>query len=163
LWIRGRQEKLSTLLGLQGATCGNLEHRTRRISSPTCSAIPLGIPVTFGWRFQHRTPCVRPAQSHRENIPACTRISNTIGRGFSMKLGHGNGVTEEAHSWSGVYGFRAGIGAMILHSISWQCKDGASHRKNFDTPPLKGWCKCTTVHLLRFQGHNDFRCTWVHL
>ena len=52
---------------------------------------------------------------------------------------------------------------MIVHSISWCCQNGASHRKNFDTPPLKGSCKCTTVHLPRFQGHNDFRCTWVHL
>ena len=29
---------------------------------------------------------------------------------------------------------------MIVHSISWWCKNGASHRKNFDTPPLKGSC-----------------------
>jgi hypothetical protein len=27
---------------------------------------------------------------------------------------------------------------MIVHSISWWCKNGASHRKNFDTPPLEG-------------------------
>src|SRR5580658_4705825 len=29
---------------------------------------------------------------------------------------------------------------MIVHSISWWCKNGAPHRKNFDTPPLKGSC-----------------------
>jgi hypothetical protein len=51
---------------------------------------------------------------------------------------------------------------MIVHSISWWYKNGASHRKNFDTPPLKGSCRCTTVHLLPFYEHNDFRCTWVH-
>lgn len=27
---------------------------------------------------------------------------------------------------------------MILHQIQWQCLHGASHRKNIDTPPLKG-------------------------
>ena len=94
--------------------------------------------------------------------PASTRISNTIGRGFCMKLVHGNEVTKEAHSWRGVYGFCAGIGALILLSISCRSENGASHRKNFDTPPLRGSCKCTTVHLRRFQRRNDFRCTWVH-
>jgi len=79
------------------------------------------------------------------------------------ELVHGNGVTKEAHSWGGVYGFCAGIGATILHSISCRSKNGASHRENFDTPPLKGSCRCTTVHLQRFQRHKDFRCTWVHL
>ena len=29
---------------------------------------------------------------------------------------------------------------MILHSISWWSKNGASHRKNCDTPPLIGSC-----------------------
>lgn len=86
LWIRGRQEKLSDLFGLRGTTCGDLEHGTRRISSPTCSAIPLGIPMTFGWRFQQRTPCVRPAQSHRENMRVSTGILNTVGRAFCMSL-----------------------------------------------------------------------------
>ena len=86
LWIRDRQERLSDLFGLRGATCGNLEHRTRRISSPTCSTIPFGIPMTFGWRFQQRTLCLRSAQSHRENIPKSTRIPNAVGRGFCMSL-----------------------------------------------------------------------------
>jgi len=27
---------------------------------------------------------------------------------------------------------------MIGPLISWQCKNGAAHRKNFDTPPLEG-------------------------
>jgi single stranded DNA-binding protein len=30
---------------------------------------------------------------------------------------------------------------MIVHSISWWCKNGASHRENFDTPPLRGCCR----------------------
>ena len=36
---------------------------------------------------------------------------------------------------------------MIVHSISWWCKNGASHRKNFDTPPLIGSCRYTTVNV----------------
>jgi hypothetical protein len=34
---------------------------------------------------------------------------------------------------------------MIVHSISWQCKNGASHRKNFDTPSLEGYWRGTLV------------------
>jgi hypothetical protein len=52
---------------------------------------------------------------------------------------------------------------VMLPTILWCCQNGASHRKNFDTPPLEGSCKCTTVHLQRFQTHNDLGCTWVHL
>ena len=29
---------------------------------------------------------------------------------------------------------------MILHLQGWQSHYGATHRKNLDTPPLKGWC-----------------------
>jgi hypothetical protein len=32
---------------------------------------------------------------------------------------------------------------MIVDSISWSCKNGASHRKKFDTPPLGGNCRET--------------------
>ncbi len=70
---------------------------------------------------------------------------------------------KEACSRGGVHGFCARSEGMIVHSISWWCKNGASHRKNFDTPPLRGSCRCTTVHLQRFQDITNFRCTWVHL
>src|SRR5271166_1932059 len=70
---------------------------------------------------------------------------------------------KEACSRGRAHGFCARSEGMIVHSISWRCKNGASHRENFDTPPLRGNCKCTTVHLQRFQRHNNFRCTWVHL
>ena len=40
---------------------------------------------------------------------------------------------------------------------------GAAHRVNFDNPPLKGWCRCTVVHLLQTDEDAGFRCTWVHL
>jgi hypothetical protein len=38
-------------------------------------------------------------------------------------------------------GFCAGVEGTIRHSISRWCRHGASHRKNFDTPPLRGCCK----------------------
>ena len=46
---------------------------------------------------------------------------------------------EEAWSRGGVHGFCAGNEGVILHSISCRSKNGASHRKNFDTPPLGGY------------------------
>ena len=55
--------------------------------------------------------------------------------------GCGGAACEEAYGWGGVRGFGAGVEGMILHSILWQCRNGASHRKNFDTPPLRGCCK----------------------
>ena len=45
---------------------------------------------------------------------------------------------KEARSRGGVHGFCARGEGVIVRSISWWCKNGASHRKNFDTPPLKG-------------------------
>jgi hypothetical protein len=40
-------------------------------------------------------------------------------------------------------GFVPVLGGWILDSISRWCKHGASHRKNFDTPPLGGCCRAT--------------------
>ena len=57
------------------------------------------------------------------------------------KQGCGGAACEEAYSWGGVLGFCAGVEGMILNSTSWWCENGASHRKNFDTPPLRGCCK----------------------
>jgi len=45
---------------------------------------------------------------------------------------------KEARSRGRVHGFCARSEGVIVHPISWWCKNGASHRKNFDTPPLKG-------------------------
>lgn len=44
----------------------------------------------------------------------------------------------------------------------WQNHDGAPHRMYLDTPPLTGSCRCTKVHLLRYQSHSNSRCTTVH-
>ena len=35
----------------------------------------------------------------------------------------------------------AGTETMIDPKILWQSHNGASHRKNIDTPPLTGWCE----------------------
>ena len=36
---------------------------------------------------------------------------------------------------------------MILHQNPWQDHNGATHRRNFDTPPLRGSCRYTKVNL----------------
>jgi len=54
-------------------------------------------------------------------------------------------VCKEVRSRGRVHGFCARSEGMIVHSISWWCKNGASHRKNFDTPPLIGNCPDTLV------------------
>ena len=51
----------------------------------------------------------------------------------------GGAASEEACSRGGVHGFCTGNEGVILHSISCRSKNGASHRKNFDTPPLEGY------------------------
>jgi hypothetical protein len=63
-------------------------------------------------------------------------------RGGQWRIG---GACKEVCSRGGVHGFYAGIEGVILHSISCRSKDGASHRKNFDTPPLIGNCPDTLV------------------
>jgi hypothetical protein len=39
--------------------------------------------------------------------------------------------------------YRRAVGGIILRSISWWSTNGASHRENFDTPPLGGNCRET--------------------
>jgi hypothetical protein len=57
------------------------------------------------------------------------------------KRGCSGAACEQAYSWGGVRGFCAGVEGMIRHSILRQCRNGASHRENFDTPPLRGCCR----------------------
>jgi hypothetical protein len=57
-------------------------------------------------------------------------------RGEHWRIG---GACKEVCSRGGVHRFYAGIEGVILHSISRQSKNGASHRKNCDTPPLGGY------------------------
>src|SRR5271169_3255174 len=47
---------------------------------------------------------------------------------------------KEVCSRSEVNTFCTGVEGVILHLISCRSKNGASHRKNFDTPPLGGNC-----------------------
>jgi hypothetical protein len=48
---------------------------------------------------------------------------------------------KEAYIWGGVRCFCAGVEGMIRQLTSFWCKSGASHRKNVDTPPLRGCCR----------------------
>ena len=58
------------------------------------------------------------------------------------------GATEQpARKLAAGVAFCAGNEGMIPHSISCRSKNGASHRKNFDTPPLIGSCRYTTVNV----------------
>jgi hypothetical protein len=57
-------------------------------------------------------------------------------RGEQWRIG---GACKEVCSRGGVHGFYAGIEGVLLHSISRRSKNGASHRKNCDTPPLRGY------------------------
>ena len=120
----------------------------RRIHLPSNTlAIPLGIPMAVGRIFQQRTPCLRLAQSHCERVSASTRIPNTdlawtLDALCPCKWRIGV-VTKGACCWGGVHRFYAGIEGVIQHSSPCRSKNGASHRKNFDTPPLGGNCRET--------------------
>lgn len=91
LWIRARCETLLDQAGVPGATCGSPKDRTRRISPPTCSVIPPGIPDS---RLDNSVPmlCCRPVQSYCTTILAGTRIPNTIGVGLCKE------ITQEAEA-----------------------------------------------------------------
>ena len=93
-WIRARCETLLDQAGVRGATGGSPEDRTRRISRPTCSVIPPGIPDS---RLDNSVPmlCCRPVQSYCASILAGTRIPNTIGREVLQELADGNGAAEQ--------------------------------------------------------------------
>jgi hypothetical protein len=57
-------------------------------------------------------------------------------------------VAKRAYCWVGVHGFRTEIEGVLLHSISWWCRHGASHRKNFETPPLTWSCLSSNAFAL---------------
>jgi hypothetical protein len=57
------------------------------------------------------------------------------------KHGRGGVACKEPYIWGGVHSFCARGEGMICQLIPCWCKNGASHRKNFDTPPLRGCCK----------------------
>ena len=74
--------------------------------------------------------------------PQAKQVASTL----RVRKGPNKDAKDEAEQpakklWSrgGVHGFCAGNEGVILHSISCRSKNGASHRKNLDTPPLKGY------------------------
>jgi len=50
-----------------------------------------------------------------------------------------------------------GVGTMMAQLSSRQCGRGASHRKNFDTPPPTGRCRATKVARERWKAICDLR------
>ena len=160
---RPTQEKRSDLFGLRGATCGKL--RTEKKTNIVANLLSdstwnpddfwLGISAPNAVRSSRAIPSRQHPSEYTYSEHDWTWVLH--------ELVHGNGVTEEAHRRAGVHAFCACGEGVIPRPILWWCQNGASHRKNFDTPPLLGSCKCTAVHLERFQRHNNFRCTWVHL
>ena len=80
-----------------------------------------------------------------------TPHAKQVAAALRVRKGPSNGAVEQSHkkacSRGGIHGFCARSEGMIVHSISWRCKNGASHRKNFDTPPLIGSCTYTTVNV----------------
>jgi hypothetical protein len=79
--------------------------------------------------------------------------------------GCGGAACKEACSRGGVHHFCTGNEGVILHSISCRSKNGASHRKNVDTPPLGGNCRATFVARWLplktddLQKHGSYRAT----
>jgi hypothetical protein len=87
----------------------------------------------FRWRAFVTLMVVR----RRSRDCLCTLYPKRPKQGREVR---GGGVGKEAYSRGGVRGFCAGVEGMIQHSILWQSRNGASHRKNGDTPPLGGNC-----------------------
>ena len=75
--------------------------------------------------------------------PQAKQVASTL----RVRKGPSNGAAEEPAKKlgcrGGVNAFCAGSEGVILHSISCRSKNGASHRKNCDTPPLGGNCRET--------------------
>ncbi len=83
------------------------------------------------FQYSPKTPQAKQLLLHRVCV-----------RGEQWRIG---GACKKVCSRGGVHGFCAGIEGAILHSIACRSKNGASHRKNCDTPPLIGNCPDTLV------------------
>jgi RepB DNA-primase from phage plasmid len=113
---------------------------------------------------EHSCDSTRNPDGHRLDIPAMNAMLSSRAITLRKRLGEytnsehdwgvdsaracpckwcGGEVAKGACSRGGVHGFYAGIEGVILHSISRRSKNGASHRKNCDTPPLGGNCRET--------------------
>ncbi|MBZ5681998.1 MAG: RepB family DNA primase [Acidobacteriia bacterium] len=136
-----------------------------------CSRIPRlqGLPncehdLAYPFTLEHSCDSTRNPDGHRLDILATNAMLSSRAITLRKRLGEytnsepdwgvdsaragpckwcGGVVAKGACSRGGVQGFYAGIEGVILHSISSRGKNGASHRKNFDTPPLGGNCRET--------------------
>jgi len=92
--IRPRCETLLDQTGFPGATCGSPEDRTRRISPPTCSVIPPGIPDS---RLANSVAmlCCRPRAILLQKHPGRhTNSEHDWGR-VLQEIADGNGAAEQ--------------------------------------------------------------------
>jgi hypothetical protein len=111
---------------------------------------------------EHHCDSNRNPDSHRLDIPATNAMLSSRAITWRKRLGE---YTNSEHDWGvdsarpcpckwcvgvvakgacsrgAVRGFYAGIEGVIPHSILCRSKNGASHRENFDTPPLRGCCR----------------------
>jgi hypothetical protein len=113
---------------------------------------------------EHSCDSTRNPDGHRLDIPAKNAMLSSPAITLRTRLGEytnsehdwgvdsaracpckwcGGVVAKGACSRGRVHGFYAGFEPVILHSISRRSKNGASHRKNCDTPPLGGNCRET--------------------
>jgi hypothetical protein len=105
---------------------------------------------------EHSCDSTRNPDGHRLDIPAKNAMLSSPAITLRTRFGE---YTNSEHDWGvdsarpcpckwcggvmakgacsrgGVHGFYAGIEGVILHSVSCQSNNGASHRKNCDTPP----------------------------
>jgi hypothetical protein len=120
--------------------------------------------LTYPFTVEHSCDSTRNPDGHRLEIPVKNAMLSSPAITLRTRLGE---YTNSEHDWGvdsaracpckwcggvvgkgacsrgGVHGFYAGIEGVILHSISRRSKNGASHRENCDTPPLRGNCRDT--------------------
>ena len=131
---------------------------------------------------EHSCDSTRNPDGHRLDIPAKNAMLSSPAITFRERLGEytnsdhnwgvdsaracpcnwcGGVVAKGACSRGGAHGFYAGIEGVILHSISRRSKNGASHRKYVDTPPLGGncreTCECSRGNIL---ASDRYRVPW---
>ncbi len=112
----------------------------RRSDSPVVFVTASGrLDCPIGQTLPHR-------RRSDEDVVTLRVIHRRFGNASTLRIRKdpGKGAVEapakEAYIWGGVRCFCAGAEGMIRQLILFWCRSGASHRKNLDTPPLRGCC-----------------------
>jgi hypothetical protein len=110
-------------------------------------SLPFGVRVTSGLDISAPMPLLSSraivSRTHPVEHTHLERDWAWVLHELTRREWYGGSVAKEPCSRGGAHSFCISIEGVILHSISWWCKNGASHRKNFDTPPLIGNCPDT--------------------